>query len=283
MAGSSKKSLTSAPMGQGYLATVSDLISALLFVFIILLAVFAYQLTNAASELASAGAQRNRMLDEISSRLEDAGIVVEVLYDQGILRLSNNAVNFPSGSEIPVQEHHANVGLLAGALAEVVPCYVSAHRTHTHPANVPREQDNALTIDYCRPAEHRETPDCRPSPAAWRLETLLIEGHTDAVPVGSGRRFLDNLELSSMRAATVHRMIADCEPNIAGLLNSEHYPVLSTSGYGHTRPATLDPALDSKNRRIDLRFLLEPPKTSLDAQGPAIQSDLHERLERDRP
>ena len=64
--------------------------------------------------------------------------------------------------------------------------------------------------------------------------------------------FRDNLELSSMRAATVHRMIAACEPGMEGLLNGDGYPILSTSGYGPTRPATEDPERGADNRRIDL-------------------------------
>ena len=121
--------------GQNYLASVSDLVSALLFVFIIMLAVFAYQLANVTKkqeekveDLEAEEKTRTRMLRDIKSRLEKAGMRVEVLADQGVLRLSDNAINFPSGSETPVPEHHVNVGRLAQAIAEVVPCYVSPAR-----------------------------------------------------------------------------------------------------------------------------------------------------------
>ena len=128
--------------GQGYLASVSDLVSAFIFVFIIMLAIFAYQLATATEEQASvteelmaADETRNRMLTEIAGRLEEAGINVEVILDQGVLRLSENAINFPLGSETPVAGHHVNVGRVAKAIAEVVPCYASARPTATTPAN----------------------------------------------------------------------------------------------------------------------------------------------------
>ena len=113
----------------------------------------------------------------------------------------------------------------------------------------------------------------------WLLETLLIEGHTDAVPVAPGNRFRDNLELSSMRAATVHRMITACEPGMERLSNTQRQPILSTSGYGSARPATLDADRAGDNRRIDLRFLLEPPAGALPGTETPVQTGVRERYD----
>ena len=240
--------------GNSYLASVSDLVSALIFVFIIMLAVFAYRLAEVTEDWTSTYETRTRILEDIAIRLGHEGIRVEVLADQGVLRLSDNAINFPSGREVPIAEHHTNVGFLARAIAEVAPCY--AHSEDVPPRNS-IAADEVLRSHCQKPADPSSysCPDL-----SDRLDTLLIEGHTDEVPVAAGNRFRDNLELSSMRAATVHRMIAVCEPQIEVLHNSQGYPVLSTSGYGHTRPATRDPARADDNRRIDLRFLLEPPE-----------------------
>ena len=279
--------------GQSYLASVSDLVSALIFVFIIMLAVFAFQLANViedqakvTEELTASDETRNRMLQDIKSRLEESGMRVQVLADQGILRLSDNAINFPSGSEIPVPEHHVNVGRLAQAIAEVVPCYVAPTES-VSPAlgdgdsiDVEHGDDSPV---YCQPKADPTGYPCRDREYPWLLETLLIEGHTDDVPVAAGNRFRDNLELASMRAATVHRMIVVCEPGLEGLLNTDEYPILSTSGYGYARPVTLDPERARDNRRIDLRFLLEPPAGALHQKEPEVQTDVRERYDEESP
>ena len=98
--------------GDSYLASVSDLVSALIFVFIIMLAVFAYQLANVTEGLTAADETRRQMLQAIADRLQTVGIRVQVLHEQGVLRLSDNAINFPSGGE-PVAGHHAKRRTLA--------------------------------------------------------------------------------------------------------------------------------------------------------------------------
>lgn len=275
--------------GQNYLASVSDLVSAFIFVFIIMLAIFAYQLATATEEQASvteelmaAEETRDRILTDIASRLESSGIRVTVLLDQGVLRLSENAINFPSGSEIPVEIHNVNVGRVARVIAEVVPCYSSQSANPTD-TTVDDEVDMAESDAteapaYCQSIADPAAYNCQVRRFPWLLETLLIEGHTDDVPVALGRRFKDNLELSSMRAATVHRMITACEPGVRHLVNGDGYPILSTSGYGYTRPATLDPERAADNRRIDLRFLLEPPVGALRLRESDVQAEVRERV-----
>ena len=268
--------------GQSYLASVSDLVSALIFIFIIMLAVFAYQLASATTGLTAAHETRKRILDDIASRLEESGMSVEVVPDQGILRLSDNAINFPSGRERPNVSHYDNVGRLAQAIAEVVPCYVSAERTAMPPlAGATTTTDDAEGRNdlpaYCQPPAVPETYDCEQTEPRWLLETLLIEGHTDDVPVAPGNRFKDNIELSSLRAATVHRMITACEPRVDRLLNADNHPVFSTSGYGQTSPAVSEANRLSENRRTDLRFLMEPPEGLLQDELD-IQTDVRERI-----
>lgn len=254
-----------------YLATVSDLVSALIFVFIIMLAVFAYQLAQRTSELMASQETMERMLLDIKDHLEASGVRVEVLVEQGVLRLAENSINFSSGSEVPVSAHHRNVGHLARALAEVLPCYVATGEM------LEEVSSDDLRPSYCTVSSGAEEYHCNQEEYPWLLETLLVEGHTDNVPVAEGNRFLNNLELSSMRAATVQRMIAQCEPSVLTLRNYDRQPVLSTSGYGPTRPVADDPADFQHNRRIDLRFLLEPP---LGMSRTRRRSDVESELER---
>ena len=119
--------------GQNYLASVADLVAGLIFVFVIMLAVFAYQLAQTTQEFATindellaAEETRREMLDAVASRLRGNGIRVEVLYEQGVLRLADKCRELPFGAlETPVREHRVNVGRLARAMAEVMPCYAA--------------------------------------------------------------------------------------------------------------------------------------------------------------
>lgn len=266
--------------GQNYLASVSDLVSALIFVFIIMLAIFAYQLARVTSDLASADETRDQILADIATRLEESGMSVNVVPDQGVLRLSENAINFPSGLETPNAAHLPNVGRVARAIAEVIPCFVAGERATplTGPSGAPSDGPRP---QYCQPRASSESYDCTETGRRWRLETLLIEGHTDNVPIAAGGQIMDNLELSSMRAATVYRMIRQCEPRVESLQNAGHYQVLSTSGYGYTRPATDDESRLNENRRIDLRFLMEPPE-GVSQSELRVQADVREQVGEER-
>jgi chemotaxis protein MotB len=278
--------------GDSYLASVSDLMSALIFIFIITLAVFALRLAKVTEtkreeteqlrqtnrRLNSADQTRRQILEDIAKRLKDAGIKVEVLHEQGVLRLSQQGIYCPSGSEEPHDAHAERVGHLARVLAEVIPCYVTPTSAAISPAS---------RASYCStPAK----PSCNQKSSPSYLETLLIEGHTDTQPVSRGRfRFRDNLELSSMRAATVYRMIKACEPGITELRNNKGSPVLGISGYGAMRLAKRDDPLAEENRRIDLRFLMEPPTLDEAKSDPAkaipdtgetpVQTEIRRRYE----
>ena len=261
----------------GYLATVSDLVAGLVFVFILMLAFFAYQLADVTEDLTGEGDTRRKILNDIKEALEEDGLRVEVLYEQGVLRLSENAVNFPLAGEQPISDHQVNVGHLARAVAEVVPCYLA----DSDREQILRPPDSDTS--YCATAANPGDYECDREKFPWLVETLLIEGHTDDTPVRGGRRFRDNLELSSMRAATVYRMISACEPGMERFVNTARVPILSTSGYGATRPITAAAENRDQNRRIDLRFLLEPPEGALESAstpGAEVRDRLEEQVRR---
>ena len=78
---------------------------------------------------------------------------------------------------------------------------------------------------------------------------VLVEGHTDDRPVRGGRRYMDNMELSTLRAAQVVRY----------LINDGKLPPkrLSAAGYAEYRPLVKnrDAASRRRNRRIDIVVL----------------------------
>ncbi len=203
---------------------------------------------------------RKHILGKLKESLDNQGIKVDTLSEQGILRLSEDAVNFPLGDVEPKEKHRENVGWLAQALAEVVPCHVFSDREAALAGTsiASSESSTNRREEYCQSVAIPSTYNCEETKYPWLLETILIEGHTDSIKVGEENRFRNNLELSSMRAAFVYDMISNCEPRIRDVYNSWGTPVLSTSGYGDMRPVHTD-SLD-KNRRVDIRLILEPPK-----------------------
>jgi len=238
-----------------FLASVSDLMSGLIFVFIITVAVFALRLAKATTDLTNAEAVRMQVVETLADELRKEGIDVMVDRQQGVLRLTDRAIRFPRGVSEPEADHHANVGVVASVLLRVLRCYVAAVTP------IDELRPRATRPPYCAPGDAGAAPyRCGADTAGAKVSTVLIEGHTDSVPIGAGFQFKDNLELSAARAAAVFRMMQQCEPQLSGLINLSASPVLSVSGYGDTRPVDRDHREADANRRIDLRFLMEPPQ-----------------------
>ncbi len=192
-------------------------------------------------------AARTSILNEFKKELSKYDLNVEIIDDEGVLRLHDDAINFGFSEEAPLPEHQINVGILAQVLADIVPCYsnqiiINGKKSYSRP-------------NYCNSSTKFK---CGKNKYKWLIGTILIEGHTDSVPVGRKHRLNNNLELSSVRSASVYKMITDCEPSINKMRNSKESPIFSTSGYGDMRPAIEGNSHDKKNRRIDIRLLLEP-------------------------
>lgn len=270
---------------QDYLASVSDLMSGLIFIFIITLVVFALRLAAKQAELKGTQDDLNRQHaelegilggitagdkiaktigDALSKQLRLEGCQPQWDGDALVLHLPTEVIRFEIGEDHPHLSSERCVGVLAAALVEQLKCNVSTMDTLTPPtamapADAPRpgwcrpEPSDALRID-CGPTKHE-----RPV-----VETLLIEGHTDSREIQGGR-FRDNLELSAARASEVLRMMRRCEPYLDQLRNGMKQPVVSVTGYADMRLANpADPLADS-NRRIDLRIVLELPKRAIQA------------------
>ena len=94
----------------------------------------------------------------------------------------------------------------------------------------------------------------------FRLEAVFIEGHTDSNPIKTAR-FSDNWELSTSRAVSISRALLQAQPELAKFRNPKEMPILGVSGYGENRPVAENTTDEGrrKNRRIDLRFLLAYP------------------------
>ena len=89
---------------------------------------------------------------------------------------------------------------------------------------------------------------------------LVVEGHTDDVPLSGTGRFRDNWELSQARALSVVRYLTDAQ----GLPPER----LAALGYGEYQPIDLGatPEARARNRRIEVKFTERPPRVTADAE-----------------
>lgn len=240
-----------------YLASLSDLIIGVLFVFIILLMAFAlnYKVAQADAnsekkgleeknqQLTDAQGDRTVLLTDIQNSLQVSGIPVEIDTENGVLRLPE-ALLFDSGRAEFREGGARALKVLAENLAVILPCFTATQ-------------------------DKRE--DCvKRNPRKRRLEAIFVEGHTDNVPIRTAV-FKDNWDLSVARSKTTYLELTKAAPALEGLQNGRGEPLLSFSAYAERRPL-LNNETDQgrrKNRRIDLRFIMAVPVVASLGNSPA--------------
>jgi flagellar motor protein MotB len=258
--------------GEGYFASVSDLMVGVLFVFLLMLTILAlnfrddsaqldglkreaarqakaaqelrvlneqmkHRLAEAATalqrELRDREAARAGLLERLATRLQDGGIKFTLDQQSGVLRLSDS-VPFATGRSDLTEETRKTLLVLGRVLGDVLPCFAISTERHDCQAD--------------------DTPI---------LETVLVEGHTDSQPYPKMTALeseQENDRLSAARALTVFTELRHREPSLDSLHNPSGQPLLGISGYGQRRPLPAGngsaEAELTRNRRIDIRFVL---------------------------
>lgn len=245
---------------ENYFVSMTDMMVGILFIFIIMLMVFALnfrqqtdqtkaltaqqeeqlrqaneladqiaalrrEIAEQITELDKAGQARGDLLETIQKRLEGVGLKVTIDKDTGVLRLTEDAIRFARDDEKLNDKAARNVDALARVLLDVLPLY---------------------TV--------RRDPGAGTSASGYVVDTVFIEGHTDGT--GSDER---NWPLSVLRAVNTYRRMVGGFPALRSLRNSQGQEIFSVSGYANTRPAVKGESDEANrmNRRIDLRFIME--------------------------
>lgn len=245
---------------ENYFISMTDMMVGVLFIFIIMLMVFALNFQEQTDQQESLQQQlrvdaveiaqrlealrseigdeidvldrqqqvRNELLTDIRQALLQQGLVVEIDETNGVLRLTEEAVRFSSGSAALIGQARVNVERIAAALAAVLPRYTAC------------SGDNPVA-------------ECGAS-GDTTVETVFIEGHTDVIGGDD-----TNWPLSAARAVATYRAIDAAQSQLSSLRNRAGRQIMSVSGYAATRPVTLNTSPDglAQNRRIDLRFVME--------------------------
>jgi chemotaxis protein MotB len=251
---------STAEEGENYFVSMTDMMVGVLFIFIIMLMVFALDFRtktdvqdnaidvarevarkledlqqDVRAEISSMDRSqetRRKLLATLKTQLEADGMDVKIDEANGVLRLTEDAVRFDASQSVLLDRARINVGRIARVLEKVIPAYVT-----------------------CRSFAGQNR--CRPSVDS-SIETVFIEGHTDS----TGARGFDdrsNWQLSAERSVNTYREIVTVAPSLRSLRNTRNEEIISVSGYASTRPIHPNDNREAwaKNRRIDLRFVME--------------------------
>lgn len=246
--------------GDNYFVSMTDMMVGVLFVFIIMLMVFALDFRtktdvqdnaidvarevarkledlqrDVQAEISSMDRSqqtRRKLLATLKTELEADGMDVKIDEANGVLRLTEDAVRFDAGQSVLLERARLNVDKIALVLNRVIPAYVAC-RTVAEKNGCRKQQDSSI-------------------------ETVFIEGHTDSTGArGSDDRY--NWQLSVERSVNTYREIVTVAPSLRSLRNTRNEEIISVSGYASTRPIDANENREAwaKNRRIDLRFVME--------------------------
>lgn len=266
---------------ENYFVSMTDMMVGILFIFIIMLMVFALQFQKQTDEsekqadkskiqieevlekvrqvseqlhslrseindeledLSQSQRERTALLNDLERELKATGLDVQIDRENGVLRLTENAIRFATDKSNLSAQAADNVRKLAAVLARVLPrytsCVVSSNAT-----------------------------DCKLLAPGAAIDTVFIEGHTDRQGSETAAGDSRNWQLSTERAVETYRTLTAFEPSLRALRNPEKKEILSVSGYSSTRPipGTEIPAQGGeitqqaweKNRRIDMRFVMQ--------------------------
>lgn len=284
--------------GEGYFASISDLMVGILFIFLLMLTVFALNYREAEQEQVVALARYERLRIEVEQARRDADALrvrnerLQLALDAAIERLQQEIREREEAREDLLARLAAGLssrgvrfridqqsGVLR--LTEDVPFATgSSELTGRTPRTVQILADVLGRVLPCFVAA-AELRDCGPRDAPI-LEAVLIEGHTDRQGFSNltaQQSVLENDRLSVARALSVFAELRRVQPTLDSLRNSEGVPLLGISGYGERRPVALgmtEGAL-AQNRRIDLRFVLSS-RTSEEVRRLIDQVDELRRL-----
>ena len=226
-----------------YYISISDLMSSLLFIFILILSYVMLSFVKKEDELSNEIKKieqniefRAELLQNLQKELVGKDINVEIDKENGNMRLKSDLL-FQSGSAEISNEGKRQIG-------EIAHLFI-----------------NKMIEERYKSA----------------IDTIFIEGHTDSVPIkvsNSCRQLWSNKELSAQRAINTYtQMLSATDSQIALLKNIKEKHLLSYSGYADNRQLCQETLLDAnatkeaidacrgKNRRIEFYFTVNTPDT----------------------
>ena len=225
-----------------YWISFSDLMSALLVVFILAAVALIIELTQTQKEieqdieqLKQAEQARRDILHEIRDELAKRKITVLIADNDAVLRIPDSTLTFaPGRDDLPEEERVRAAVITIGKVLHV------AINRPFNPAITQKRR-----FDF--------------------LDTVFIEGHSDS---DVSKRIKGNWGLSTFRAISLWDYWCEelsVTPNFSEMNNAFGNKLFSVSGYAATRRVNeIEATREDKreNRRIDIRFTVKRPRLS---------------------
>lgn len=223
------------PQSDPFNLSISDLMAAMLAIFILALISVIIVYKEGADNLTRVNEQRSEVLTAIHNDLNQETKKKVILDEKnGILRIETD-------------ETSSNTDKLPKLGAEAVFNRGESKLTPTGESIVKDIGKSILAIKNDKKYESN-----------WKVvDTIMIEGHTDSVPLQQGNR--TNLDLSTERASYTWKfMDRNMDNALSKLHNFEGKKLFSIAGYGEQRPLLENDTTNGKNRRIEIRFIIKP-------------------------
>jgi flagellar motor protein MotB len=225
-----------------YWISFSDLMAALLVVFILAAVALIIELTQTQKkieqdieQLKQAEQARRDILHEIRDELAKQNIEVLIADNDTVLRIPESTLAFASNSyDLPEEGRVRSAVITIGKVL---------HAALNRPFNPMVTEKHRFDF----------------------LDTVFIEGHTDSVPT---KRIKGNWGLSTFRAISLWEywgLALSVTPTFSEMSNAFGDKLFSVSGYAETRRVNeLEATREDRreNRRIDIRFTVKRPRLS---------------------
>ena len=289
--------------GVNFLASVSDLTSALLFVFIIALAWATMQAQQAAHDAEKAKQNALAQEQKTSEALEEAKRQAEQAEEYKILlghansRIFGNKEDRSKLMEAVKKEIENSMHLKVDIDATKGILRVPEDAVTFQTGSAELSEENLRRVEVmgrifaeilpCYKAftsEDSRSDRCLAlNPDGNMLDAVFIEGHTDNQTFNGDTLENRNRLLSTSRSNTVYQTMVLGNPELAGMTNSNGESLFSLSGYGADRPLPGHhhdtPTSDAANRRIEFRFIFTEPKLTKEDQELLNHRSPHKQTE----
>jgi chemotaxis protein MotB len=243
------------------------------------------------NDLTDSETARTAILRQMAGFLQQRGISVTIIENEGILRLPEEILFSRSKWELNQKGLEA-VKTLADALDQVLPCYTMGLRSTSNGCPKNKAKVEAIFIEGHADADPYRPPSAieprrpapAPQPSVWSPFSGTASPQPEQRAAGVPTQYppRDNLDLSTLRATGTFRELLKTKQELAQYQSPAQKPILSVSGYGEHRQVDhvageTPEQFKMRNRRIDLRVLMATPRSE-DAKN--IERELNSESDR---